>query len=216
MKKLIFISILLFVFLYIYRYYYVTSSDNYSDKCKNINVLGPAFMAPEPGIYFQIDCYSDDYNGLKQLNIIRKNIQKTKDSEKYFNRFHCFGVNSSSRYSVEDDGLQFFKEKNAIMTVYFPQGPNTGQLSAISFDKKVEDIINISPIISNNNHETIFIYKDTSLNFNRESLQKFINSVETIRKEKKCKNCTYELINNEGIGKIIYNNNVNYFRFEIE
>lgn len=68
------------------------------------------------------------------------------------------------------------------MAVYFPPGPNTGQLSAISFDKKVEDIINTSPIISNNNHETIFIYKDISFNFNREILEKFINSVETIRK----------------------------------
>lgn len=110
MKKPIFISILLFVFLYIYRYYYVTSSDNYSDKCENVNILGPAFMVPEPGTYFQIDCYSDNYDDLKQLNNLRENVQKTKDMEKYFNKFYYFGINSSSRYSVEDDGLEFFEE----------------------------------------------------------------------------------------------------------
>ncbi len=220
MRNSILILILLLtlygMFYSIYKVFYKDPYANYSDSCKNIFSIGHKNMTPESGKYFSLNCYSDNYTGLKKLNILRKKIQISSNVDNYYNKFYCFGVNVGSDYNVEDYGLDFVLRNSTIMTIYLTPKHDLIYMNAIVFDFDHKGTLNTNPIMTKEKSQICFTYRDMNILLNRKSLQEFINSVNSMRNKKKYKNCIYELINKEGAIKIIYDNNIDFFKFEIK
>ncbi|MDQ1089755.1 hypothetical protein [Siphonobacter sp. SORGH_AS_1065] len=166
------------------------------ENCGEIHALEISDINLNIGTYIQIDCFSDNYNGLKQLNTLRKKIQRTKKALSF-----DFGIVPRGTFDPEDDDYHDI-HNNYIFASYFCNSNYTNlKISGILFINDQEQL-SAKPIYTTSKIRTWITYREDFNDLNRRYLQRFINTVRKDFEKKDHRNFTYQLVNLDGSKRV--------------